>query len=98
MQDYKTLRVPSGSYDRAQANKKASETWGDYIDRCTDRGPTVTELVAVDDVRETLVEAATDTDTDTDAGVSDELADIVHEAVRDAVRETLREELPEVRR
>jgi len=43
--DYKTIRVPADDYDAAKASKHDSETWGEFVQRCTDEPPEVREFV-----------------------------------------------------
>jgi len=51
-QDYKTIRVPADDYDAAKASKHDSETWGEFLQRCTDEPPEVREFVDADDLLE----------------------------------------------
>jgi len=44
-QDYKTIRVPADDYDAAKASKHDQETWGEFVQRCTDEPPEVREFV-----------------------------------------------------
>ena len=50
MTDYTTIRVSKAAKELAQEAKRDSETWNDYIQRCTDTPPSVTEFVPVEDV------------------------------------------------
>jgi len=45
MVDYKTLRVPEDAYDAAKDSKRDAETWGEFLQRCADTRPNITELV-----------------------------------------------------
>jgi predicted CopG family antitoxin len=45
MTDYKTLRIPAEAYHEARDCKKDSETWGEFVQRCSDTRPNITELV-----------------------------------------------------
>ena len=45
MTEYKTLRIPAEAYQEARDSKKDSETWGEFIQRCADTRPNITELV-----------------------------------------------------
>jgi hypothetical protein len=46
--DYTTLRVTEDAKEQAQDSKTDSETWSDYIQRCTDNPPEVREFVDTD--------------------------------------------------
>ena len=50
MTDYTTIRVSEDAKAQAQEAKREEETWNDYIQRCTDTPPSVTEFVPVEDV------------------------------------------------
>ena len=50
MTDYTTIRVSKEAKESAQEAKRDGETWNDYIQRCTDTPPSVTEFVPVEDV------------------------------------------------
>ena len=50
MTDYTTIRVSKEAKESAQEAKKDGETWNDYIQRCTDTPPNVTEFVSLEDV------------------------------------------------
>ena len=50
MTDYTTIRVSKAAKEAAQEAKRDGETWNDYIQRCTDTPPSVTEFVPVEDV------------------------------------------------
>ena len=45
MTDYKTLRVPEPDYEQAKASKKAEETWGEFIQRCSNNPPEIKRFV-----------------------------------------------------
>ena len=59
--EYKTLRVPEPAYKNAKENKRDSETWGDYLQRCTDNPPEIREFVEAADLSDRLerIEAMT---------------------------------------
>ena len=59
--EYKTLRVPAPAYKKAKENKKDGETWGEYLQRCTDNPPELKEFVEAGDLRDRLerIEAMT---------------------------------------
>ena len=50
MTEYTTIRVSKAAKESAQEAKRDGETWNDYIQRCTDTPPSVTEFVPVEDV------------------------------------------------
>ena len=50
MTDYTTIRVSKAAKEAAQEAKRDGETWNDYIQRCTDTPPSVTEFVPIEDV------------------------------------------------
>ena len=49
MTDYKTLRVPEDAYDIAKESKRESETWGEFLQRCSNNPPEIREFVEADD-------------------------------------------------
>ena len=50
MTEYTTIRVSKAAKESAQEAKRDGETWNDYIQRCTDTPPSVTEFVPIEDV------------------------------------------------
>ena len=50
MTDYTTIRVSKAAKESAQEAKRDGETWNDYLQRCTDTPPSVTEFVPIEDV------------------------------------------------
>ena len=50
MTDYTTIRVSKAAKELAQEAKRDGETWNDYLQRCTDTPPSVTEFVPIEDV------------------------------------------------
>ena len=50
MTEYTTIRVSKAAKESAQEAKKDGETWNDYLQRCTDTPPSVTEFVPIEDV------------------------------------------------
>jgi len=50
MTEYTTIRVSKAAKSSAQEAKRDGETWNDYLQRCTDTPPSVTEFVPVEDV------------------------------------------------
>jgi hypothetical protein len=67
MVDYKTLRVPEPDYEEARESKNDSETWGEFLRRCSENPPENVELVPVDELERTLLgridDAATNLET-----------------------------------
>jgi hypothetical protein len=51
MTEYKTLRVPVEAWHDAQQSKQDSETWGEFLQRCSDNPPTTRKFVELDDVQ-----------------------------------------------
>jgi len=45
MTNYKTLRIPQDAYDAAREAKRERETWGDFVQRCSQTPPEVREFV-----------------------------------------------------
>jgi len=45
MTDYKTMRVPEDAYEQAKADKRDEETWGDFLQRCSNNPPEIREFV-----------------------------------------------------
>jgi len=43
-QDYTTMRVPTEEWEAAKASKRETETWGEFIQRCTEQPPEIVEL------------------------------------------------------
>jgi len=50
MTEYTTIRVSKAAKASAQEAKRDGETWNDYLQRCTDTPPSVTEFVPIEDV------------------------------------------------
>ena len=59
MTDYKTLRVPEPDYEQAKASKKAEETWGEFIQRCSNNPPEVKRFVEESTTNTVQLEATT---------------------------------------
>lgn len=57
MADYKTIRVPESAYEKAKESKRPAETWGEFIQRCTEEPPEMREFVGIDVVKEAIREA-----------------------------------------
>lgn len=45
MTEYKTLRVPEESYHAAKDAKHDDETWGEFLQRCSETRPEIREFV-----------------------------------------------------
>jgi len=43
--EYKTLRVPAEDYEQARESKHDSETWGEFLQRCSENPPETKEYV-----------------------------------------------------
>jgi len=43
--EYKTLRVPEPDYEEARESKNDSETWGEFLQRCSENPPETKEYV-----------------------------------------------------
>lgn len=56
MTEYKTLRVPEDAYDVAKASKEETETWGEFLRRCSENPPETVEYVKVNALEELLQE------------------------------------------
>ena len=48
MTEYTTIRVSKAAKESAQEAKREAETWNDYLQRCTDTPPNITEFVEKD--------------------------------------------------
>jgi len=78
----KRIPISEAAFEKAQAAKTDDETWSDYVLRCTDTPPNITELVAVEDALAELREHGSGSATDINA---DALAERVAERTSDAV-------------
>jgi predicted CopG family antitoxin len=56
MADYKTLRVPEDAYEAAKASKQETETWGEFLRRCSENPPETVEYVKANALEELLQE------------------------------------------
>jgi len=56
MVDYKTLRVPEDAYQDAKEAKQETETWGEFLQRCSENPPETVEYVKVNALEELLQE------------------------------------------
>lgn len=54
--DYKTLRVPEDAYEAAKDAKQETETWGEFLRRCSENPPETVEYVKVNALEELLQE------------------------------------------
>jgi hypothetical protein len=50
MTDYTTIRVTEAAKEQADESKRDSETWDDYLRRCTDNPPEPLEVVETDNI------------------------------------------------
>lgn len=50
--EYKTIRIPAEDYEQAKQSKRDSETWGEFVQRCTAEPPEVREFVEASEVAE----------------------------------------------
>lgn len=73
--EYTTIRVTQDAKDDAEESKRDSETWNDYLRRCTDNPPETREYVKAD----ALVGAVV---SDLRAQLPAEVADEVEERLR----------------
>ena len=48
MTEYTSIRVTQEAKDAAESSKRESETWNEYLQRCTDNPPEVREYVDTD--------------------------------------------------
>ena len=48
MTDYKTMRVPKDDWEKAKAAKRDTETWGEFLQRCSNTPPEIREYVEQD--------------------------------------------------
>jgi len=53
--EYKTLRVPAEDYEQARESKHDSETWGEFLQRCSENPPENVELVPVDELDKVVI-------------------------------------------
>jgi len=63
MVEYKTLRVPEPDYEEARESKNDSETWGEFLQRCSENPPENVELVPADELERTLLGRIDDAET-----------------------------------
>lgn len=50
MTDYKTMRVPAEAWEQAREDKHDEETWGEFLQRCSNNPPEVRKFVPADAV------------------------------------------------
>jgi len=67
--EYKTLRVPEPDYEEARESKNDSETWGEFLQRCSENPPENVELVPVDELERTLLGRIDDAETNLEAKI-----------------------------
>jgi len=44
-QEYKTMRVPKEAWEVANETKRDGETWGEFLQRCSNNPPEIREFV-----------------------------------------------------
>jgi len=54
--EYKTLRVPAEEYKTARKSKEDSETWGEFLRRCSENPPTSKEFIDADELEQLLTD------------------------------------------
>ena len=61
MTEYTSIRVTQEAKDAAESSKRESETWNEYLQRCTDNPPEIREFVEAGDLSNRLerIEAMT---------------------------------------
>jgi len=64
MVEYKTLRVPEDDYEAAKDAKQETETWGEFLQRCSENPPENIELVPAEELERTIIGRINDLDTD----------------------------------
>jgi len=64
MVEYKTLRVPEDAYEVARESKQETETWGEFLQRCSENPPENVELVPAEGLERTIIGRIDDLDTD----------------------------------
>jgi len=50
MTEYTSIRVTKAAKEAAQESKADSETWNEYLQRCTDNPPEIREFVDADKI------------------------------------------------
>jgi hypothetical protein len=55
--EYKTLRVPADDYEKARESKEESETWGEFLQRCSENPPETVEFIEASESNEVELEA-----------------------------------------
>ena len=50
MTEYTSIRVTKAAKEAAQESKADSETWNEYLQRCTDNPPEIREFVEADKI------------------------------------------------
>jgi peptide subunit release factor 1 (eRF1) len=59
-QDYQTFRVPVEDYENAIESKRDDETWGEFVQRCTENPPRPQPVVPVEDIADELADVSLD--------------------------------------
>lgn len=53
--EYKTLRVPAEEYKTARESKEDSETWGEFLRRCSENPPESVEFIGAEELEQDLL-------------------------------------------
>lgn len=53
-QDYKTMRVPEDAHEIAKESKREKETWGEFLQRCSNNPPETREFVDAEEIAERI--------------------------------------------
>lgn len=87
--DYTAIRFPEEAVEAAKDAKRDGETWGDYLQRCTDNPPEVQELVPADEVEATAEQLKNELSMAADPTVQPDVAGLIEKVDRlaDAVQE-----------
>jgi hypothetical protein len=62
--EYKTLRVPADAYEVAKDSKQETETWGEFLRRCSENPPETIEYVDADELERRIAGKIDDLETD----------------------------------
>ena len=59
MTEYKTMRVPEDDWKAAKESKRENETWGEFLQRCSNNPPEIREFVERSSTQTVDLEATT---------------------------------------
>jgi len=78
MTEYTSIRVTKAAKEAAQESKADSETWNEYLQRCTDNPPELREYVEAENLSERLerIEAMTQEATNAAQSADNKLDDL----------------------